>query len=220
MAALLELETMRGAHAQLLKHHTCSQTHLQRTDLQASGLSEQLVRVQHDLVQTRHTLSVIEARDTRKRERIVELSRTLKASKARERRTVIRKATPLATKAPVYYLKQGGNRIRDEVRDAITKLSLEGLGSKRVWPVFQAMADLFGIDLRGSFGASSVRNVMNEGGWAAHLQLAQAMLDCKGARNSFCSMRDGLRLIIIQLPRSQAMVHRTSQSTTWLSILS
>jgi hypothetical protein len=132
ITALSELQSLRADFAHLDTHHEHAQVHLQRTDVLCSGLSDQLARAQHALSQAQYTISVAESREKRKTERIRDLTRSLKAMRVRVARAATRKAVPL--KPNVFHIKTGGSCICDEVRDTVTKLSLEGLGSKRVWP--------------------------------------------------------------------------------------
>ena len=77
-------------------------------------------------------------------------------------------------------LKGPDGAIKEEIRDAIRDLASLGIPETKVCEVINIVTRTFGLDIHGSFSATSVRRIITEGLIASEMQICDEVSNAKG----------------------------------------
>jgi hypothetical protein len=115
-----------------------------------------------------------------------------------------------STQRLVYHIKEKGH-LSDPTFYSILELTKLDIPSRHMYRVFLIMADMFNIELKGSFSETSVLRTIDIGGYAGLVQIGEAMANATSEWFIFLSM--SIDAEILQRPHLAVMVHLIRTST-------
>jgi hypothetical protein len=171
---LQSLATLQDDHNGICARLTLSNlAHSQATQLLGCVMNE-LQRTQHLLKMCQSDLGQAQDHGKYLRGRIQTLNCEVRTLRARAKLLKARESRSCPITPQVFKLKEKG-AVPLPLRVTILKLVSLGIGTKHLMPAIQCVSNLFHVQLKGWLSPASVRNIIHEGGVAAHLQVAQAM---------------------------------------------
>jgi hypothetical protein len=139
-----------------------------------SASRAELAQVQHALKMSESDLNLARERNVRLSSRVSELSQEVRKLRSQALRAEAKPAAPRLSRSQIFNVKEKGS-VSLPFRVTVLKLVGLGIGTKHILPAIDSVAKLFNVVIKGSLSQASVRNIIHEGGVAAHLQIAQAM---------------------------------------------
>lgn len=173
MASLQSLATLQESYNGVLARlGVLSNAYPKSTDAHTCALKE-LEHTRHLLKMSQSDLLQSQDHGRRAQDRVKELTHKVCLLRAKAKLSKSKDSTS-GQATPVFKVKEKG-AVPLSLRVTILKLVSLGIGTKHVMPAIECVSDLFHVQLKGRLSAASVRNIIHEGGVAAHLQIAQAM---------------------------------------------
>lgn len=154
---------------------------LETVTVQLSAVQHYNLQASHCLRSTQHMLQDAQGQKEHFLSRISTLLADWKHLDTRLRWANAKISNPKPAKLQV---KVGGI-IADDVRHAIMDLYSLNIASNKILEAIRIVTDLLGVELVGTFSASSVLRIVGEGGVASEIQVVRASLEAKSKSSSF-----------------------------------
>jgi hypothetical protein len=134
----------------------------------------ELSRAQHAQRMAESDLTLSQACTTRQEERLKALNAEVRSLRAKVLRVPAGQAAKIKRPLHVFHVK-AQREIVLGLKVAVLELVALSVGTNHVFRVLRIAAKLFEVDIQGSLSPASIRGIVQQGGVAAHLQVAEAM---------------------------------------------
>jgi hypothetical protein len=163
-------ELAQGSLARLGK----LQEALSESQRTSAGLYLQLLCTQHALKMSESNLALAQASGIHQAVRLKELNMEVRLLRAKVLRVPTGPSAKLKQLLHVFKVKEKCEIVL-ALKVAVLRMVALGIGTNHVYKVLVISAKLFEVEIRGLLSSASICGVVQQGGVAAHLQVAEAM---------------------------------------------